>query len=231
MAPFLTLAYVYEKTGNMTYLPWLDGWAEWALYDLPRTKYGGFQHITYVEDNEQELWDDTLMTTLLNRPQYIEEAKRQCLLHIEYLFDTKTGLFFHGWKFSTAESGPAGHNFANALWARGNSWCTIVIPEILELLELEPNDPIRASATAGFAYGILKAVLRRYIDSQYRVVGEKAIQYVLHNVDETGELQQTSYGTPMGHDLQFYKNTPLTPMPYGQAMAIMALGEYLWTYF
>lgn len=65
MAPFLTLAYVYEKTGNMTYLPWLDGWAEWALYDLPRTKYGGFQHITYVEDNEQELWDDTLMTTVI----------------------------------------------------------------------------------------------------------------------------------------------------------------------
>ncbi|KAK5800249.1 hypothetical protein VI817_002461 [Penicillium citrinum] len=90
---------------------------------------------------------------------------------------------------------------------------------------------LEASATAGFAYGILKAVLRRYIDSQYRVVGEKAIQYVLHNVDETGELQQTSYGTPMGHDLQFYKNTPLTLMPYGQAMAIMALGEYLWTYF
>ena len=190
---------------------------------------------------------------LLNRPQYIEEAKRQCLIHIKYLFDTKTGLFFHGWKFSTAECGPAGYNFANALWARGNSWCTIVIPEILELLELEPNDPFRvhlcdtleaqcealarfqseygawhtlidhadsyleASATAGFAYGILKAVRRRYIGSRYRDVGEKAIQSVLKNVDETGELQQTSYGTPMGHDLQFYKDIPLTSMPYGQA--------------
>ncbi|QGI59618.1 hypothetical protein CEK27_001743 [Fusarium fujikuroi] len=42
MAVFLTLAYVYEKTQNPTYLPWLDAWAEWAMHDLPRTKYGGF---------------------------------------------------------------------------------------------------------------------------------------------------------------------------------------------
>jgi unsaturated rhamnogalacturonyl hydrolase len=28
MAVFLTLAYMYEKTGNVTYLPWLDTWAE-----------------------------------------------------------------------------------------------------------------------------------------------------------------------------------------------------------
>ena len=32
MAPFLTLAFLYEKTGNITYLPWLDAWAEWAMY-------------------------------------------------------------------------------------------------------------------------------------------------------------------------------------------------------
>ncbi|BAE57376.1 unnamed protein product [Aspergillus oryzae] len=275
MSVFLTLAYVYEKTGNLTYLPWLDAWGEWAMYELPRTKYGGMQHITYVAENDQELWDDTLMMTvmplakigkLLNRPEYIAEAKRQCLIHVKYLFDTKTGLFFHGWKFENGGHGNGGHNFADARWARGNSWCTIVIPEILELLELEPNDAIRthlcdtleaqcealqqsqsvsgawhtlidhpdsyleASATAGFAYGILKAVRRRYIGSQYRAMGEKAISSVLKDVDEKGELQNTSFGTPMGHDLQVYKDIPLTAMPYGQAMAIMALGEYLWTY-
>lgn len=48
MAVFLTLACVYEKTGNGTYLPWLDAWAEWAMYDLERTDYGGMQHVTYV---------------------------------------------------------------------------------------------------------------------------------------------------------------------------------------
>jgi unsaturated rhamnogalacturonyl hydrolase len=118
MAAFLTLAYLYEKMGNQAYLPWLDSWAEWAMHDLERTEYGGMQHVTYLTKNTQQLWDDTLMMTVLplakigkvlNRPHYVEKAKRQFLLHIKYLFDTRTGLFFHGWTF---EDG--GHNFARA---------------------------------------------------------------------------------------------------------------------
>lgn len=146
MAAMLTLAYLYEKTGSQQCLPWLESWADWAMYELPRTKFGGMSHMTYDNMNAQELWDDTLMMTvlplakigkLLNQPHYIEEAKRQFLLHIKYLFDTKTGLFYHGWTFD------GNHNFASALWARGNSWLTIVIPEILELLDLPPNDSFR----------------------------------------------------------------------------------------
>lgn len=270
MAVFLTLAYVYEKTGNVTYRPWLEAWADWAMHDLPRTRYGGFQHATYLTDNHQQLWDDTLMMTvlplakigkLLNRPEYIDEAKRQFLVHIKYLFDTRTGLFYHGWTF---EDG--GHNFASARWGRGNSWVTMVIAEFIELLDLPSTDPLRvhlidtlyaqcealgrlqddsgywhtlldhpdsyieASATAGFAYGILKAVRKRYLPPAYRSVGEKAISAVLGAVDANGELQNTSFGTGMGDSLDFYKAIPLTAMPYGQAMAIMALGEYLRTY-
>jgi unsaturated rhamnogalacturonyl hydrolase len=270
MAVFLTLAYVYEKTRNVIYLPWLDAWAEWAMHELQRTRYGGMQHVTYLSDHNQQLWDDTLMMTvlplakigkLLGREEYIVEAKKQCLVHIKYLFDTETGLWFHGWTF---EDG--GHNFARARWARGNSWITIVIPEIIELLDLHADDPVRchlintleaqcaalqrlqdtsgmwhtlldhpdsyveASATAGFAYGILKAVRKRYIGVEYRAVAEEAIRAVMGAIDEQGELQNTSFGTGMGTDLDFYKKIPLTAMPYGQAMAIMALGEYLRTY-
>ncbi|RAL12822.1 glycoside hydrolase family 88/105 protein [Aspergillus homomorphus CBS 101889] len=274
MAVFLPLAYLYETTRDITYLPWLDAWAEWAMHELPRTRHGGMQHITYLTENHQQLWDDTLMMTvmplakigkLLGRPQYIAEAKRQCLLHLQYLFDARTGLFFHGWQFHDQEDagGKVGHHFAEARWARGNSWITMVIPEIVELLELDEHDPIRvhllsvleaqcaalrrlqesdgfwhtlldvkdsyveASATAGFAYGILKAVRKRYLGKEYRVVAERAIQAVVGAVDAKGELQNTSFGTGMGDSLQFYKDIPLTAMPYGQAMAIMALGEYL----
>ncbi|KAK1707672.1 family 88 glycosyl hydrolase [Colletotrichum lupini] len=270
MAVFLTLAYVYEKTGNETYLPWLDSWAEWAYHDLPRTKYGGMQHITYLEVNDQQLWDDTLMMTvlplakiglILNRPHYVEEAKRQFLLHLQYLFDAPTGLFFHGWTFHEG-----GHNFARARWARGNSWLTIVIPEFIELLNLTGDDALRshlintleaqcaalvplqvenglwrtlldvpesegsyveASATAGFAYGILKAQRKKYIGKEYEAVAVKAINAILENISPEGELLNTSFGTGMGHDLQHYKDIPRTSMPYGQAMAMMALVEFL----
>lgn len=274
MAAFLTLAYVYERTGNQTYLPWLDSWAEWAYHDLERTRHGGMQHITYLEVNDQQLWDDTLMMTVmplakiglvLNRPHYVAEAKRQFLLHLQYLYDTKSGLFFHGWTFAEG-----GHNFARALWARGNSWLTIVIPEFIELLDLAPGDPIgdilrstldaqcealqatqastglwrtlldvpeeegsypEASATAGFAFGILKAQRRRYIGKKHEEVAIRAVRAVLENITPEGELLNTSFGTGMGRDLQHYKDIPITSMPYGQAMAIMALVEFLRIYY
>jgi unsaturated rhamnogalacturonyl hydrolase len=275
MSPFLTLAYLYEKSLDTTHEAWLDSWAEWAMYDLPRTPYGGLQHITYANENHYELWDDTLMMTvmplakiglLLNRPHYVQEAKHQFMLHIKYLFDTKTGLFFHGWKFDESSPGGVGHNFAGARWARGNSWVTIVIPDFIELLNLPKDDALRihlidtleaqckalvklqgengmwrtlldvptsegsyeeASATAGFAYGMLKAIRKRYIGREYEAVALKAVKAVIGSISEDGELQNTSFGTGMGSDLQHYKDIPITSMPYGQAMAMMMLGEFL----
>ncbi|KAK3688773.1 Six-hairpin glycosidase-like protein [Podospora appendiculata] len=273
MAVFLTLALVYERTRNPTYLPWLDGWGEWAYRDLARTKYGGMQHVTYLSAHDQQLWDDTLMMTVLplakigqvlHRPHYVAEAKKQFLIHLQYLFDTGSGLFFHGWTFAEG-----GHNFARARWARGNSWLTIAIPEFLELLEIDDGDPIGAqlinvlsaqvealqplqtsaglwrtlldvseeegsyvesSATAGFAFGILKAQRKRYIGREYDETAVKAVRAVLDKIDARGELADTSFGTAMGTTLQHYLDIPITSMPYGQAMAVMALVEFLRAY-
>ncbi|EXJ83403.1 hypothetical protein A1O1_07025 [Capronia coronata CBS 617.96] len=278
MAVFLTLAHLYEQTGEQSYLPWLDSWAEWAMYELPRTTFGGMQHITYVDENHNQLWDDTLVMTvmplakigiLLHRPHYVEEAKRQFLLHIQYLYDPQTGLFFHGWQFDDRAPGGLGHNFARARWARGNSWLTIAIPDFIELLDLPPDDGLRmylvavleaqcralrslqtqegmwrtlldvseeegsyleASATAGFAYGLLKSIRKRYISQEYTAVAMKAVKAVIRRISDDGELMDTSFGTAMGHDLKHYINIERTSMPYGQAMAIMALVEFLRVY-
>lgn len=265
MSPMLTLAYLVERTGNRSYLPYLDVWAEWVMHDMPRTEENGLQHIVFNSENYQQLWDDTLMMSvlplakiglLLNRPHYVEEAKRQFMLHVKYLADVKSGLWFHGWTFDGR------HHFAEALWARGNSWVTIAIPEFIELLNLPADDGLRmflietlraqidalvkyqdqsglwhtliddkdsyleASAAAGFAYGILKAVRKRYIDKKYEEAGLKAIAGVLKNISEDGELQNVSFGTPVFNKLQGYKDIPLTSMPYGQSMAILALMEF-----
>ncbi|WP_457973779.1 beta-galactosidase BglB [Arthrobacter sp. D1-17] len=270
MAPFLTLACRYEETGDRALLPWLDSWGEWAMREMPRTPHGGMQHITLAEENHHQLWDDTLMMTvlpltkiglLLGRPQYVSEATFQFLTHVAYLMDRETGLWFHGWSFD------GNHNFAKARWARGNSWLTMVIPDFLELVDLPESDPVRrflievldaqvaalaelqdasgmwhtllddpssyleASATAGFAYGILKAVRKGYLDRKYAAVAEKAIRAVISNISADGELQQVSFGTGMGSDLDFYRDIPRTSMPYGQAMAILCLAEYLRTYY
>lgn len=265
VAPFLTAAYLVERTGDRTFLPYLDVWAEWVMNGQPRTEENGLQHIVFNSVNPQQIWDDTLMMCglplakiglLLDRPAYVEEAKRQFLLHIKYLADRETGLWFHGWTFEGR------HHFARARWARGNAWVTMVIPEFIELLDLKPGDAIReflvetlraqvaalakhqnenglwhtliddptsyceASATAGFAYGILKGVRKGYLDPAYEEVGIKAIKAVLANINEAGELQNVSFGTPVFDTLQGYKDVALTSMPYGQAMAIVALAEF-----
>lgn len=269
MAPLLTMAYLYEDTKDSKYIPYLEQWAEWVMHDMPRTNENGLQHATYGPPNTNQLWDDTLMMTvlplakigkLLNRPEYLEEARHQFLIHIKYLMDKKTGLWYHGWTFE------GNHNYAEALWARGNCWITIAIPEIIEILELPKGDGLReflintlnaqvaslakyqhesglwhtllndpssyleSSATAGFAYGILKAVHKKYISSEYEEVAYKAMAGLLEEIDETGEVQHVSIGTGMGDDLDFYKNIGMTAMPYGQSLTILCLTELLVSY-
>ncbi|MDR7341959.1 unsaturated rhamnogalacturonyl hydrolase [Pantoea alhagi] len=269
VCPLLTLAYRYEETRNPALLPVLERWAEWVMYEMPRTEQGGLQHIVYNNENHQQLWDDTLMMSvvplakigkLLNRPEYVEEASYQFLLHVQYLMDRETGLWFHGWNFDGR------HNFAKARWARGNSWLTIVIPEFIELMAwpeqhatrrflqqvlesqvaalrqwqhesglwhtlLDDRDSyLEASATAGFAYGILKAVRKRYLSREYLPMAEQAVKGVMQHINSDGELTQVSFGTAMGSDLDYYRQIPLTSMPYGQAMALLCLTEYLRVY-
>ena len=269
MAPLLTMAYLYEDTKDSRYLPYLEQWAEWVMNDMPRTNEEGLQHATYGPENKNQLWDDTLMMTvlplakigkLLNRPEYLEEARYQFMIHIKYLMDKRTGLWYHGWTFE------GNHNYAEAFWARGNCWLTIAIPEIIEILELSKEDALRkllietleaqvralktyqsesglwhtllddpssyveSSATAGFAYGILKAVHKRYLPQEYKEVAYCAIQGLLEQIDEKGEVQNVSIGTGMGDSLDFYRNIGITAMPYGQSLTVLCLTELLVSY-
>lgn len=94
----------------------------------------------------------------------------------------------------------------------------------------DANSYVESSATAGFAYGILKAVRKRYVDKRYAEMTEKAIRGVIANINPQGELVNVSFGTSMGRDPDYYRQIRLTSMPYGQAMAILCLSEYLRVY-
>ncbi|KIY46851.1 glycoside hydrolase family 105 protein [Fistulina hepatica ATCC 64428] len=273
MSPLLTAAYLHASSSvDVNYLPHLEAWGDWAMHDMPRTDEDGMQHITYIVDNYQQLWDDTLMMTVLplakiglvlGKPEYVEEAKRQFLLHVKYLQDTQTNLFFHGWTFDGR------HHFGRTRWARGNCWITVSIPDFIEMLSLPPeesvckflkgvlkgqidalvdlqdkqtglwhtilDDPtsyLEASATAGFTYGILKALRTRLIPKEERYVNcaKQAIQGIFDNITVDGELKQVSFGTPVFDDPEDYKKVKLTSMPYGQSLALLALTEHLRTF-
>ena len=262
MCPMLTLSFLYEDTGKEEYLAACLEWLEYALHELPRTGEGGFQHITIDSENYAQLWDDTLYMTvlfvarmgrLLKREDCVQESVRQFLVHIKYLQDPVTGLFFHGWTFEGK------HHYAGAFWGRGNAWYTAGLVDYLELAEVaggvkmflvstldrqmdalarlqapngmfhtlldDPNSYQEASATAGFAYGILKAVRLGLVSSRYRAAGERAAMAVLRRVADSGEVSEVSAGTCLRLTKEYYRTIPLRPCPYGQSMALLAFVE------
>lgn len=263
VCPMLTMTLLYEHEKRQEWLPLIREWAEWVMKELPRTQEGGFQHVTAESENRGQLWDDTLFMTVLflakagsvlQKEEYVEEAKYQFLLHTKYLCDRASGLWYHGWTFEE------GHNFAKALWARGNCWITIAIPLFLEmtgnrndavsrflketlkrqvqsLIRFQADDGLwhtiiddpesytEASGSAGFAFGMLKAVHMGLLSSDVAVSACRAAETLLALIDAEGMVHQVSIGTPMGRTVEFYKEIGLDTMPYGQALMILYLIE------
>lgn len=116
----LTLSYLAEETGRADYLKLCREWLDYVLNDMPRTEEAGIQHEVTGSPNTGQLWDDTLYMTVLfvarmgivlKEEECIQESIRQFLVHLKYLTDPATGLFFHGWTFEGAITlpGPCGH--------------------------------------------------------------------------------------------------------------------------
>ncbi len=143
VCPLLTMAFLSENRPRKEYSLIMDEWAEWIMKDMKRTKEGGIQHEHAELKNDEQLWDDTLIMTVLfltkygkikGREDYLDEARYQFLLHGKYLCDTETGLWFHGWSFAER------NHFAGALWGRGNSWITVFIPDYIDIMGLKGAD-------------------------------------------------------------------------------------------
>jgi unsaturated rhamnogalacturonyl hydrolase len=264
IAPMLALSELWRRRRQPRFEPVLRSVATLSVETLPRTKEGGFQHNVSDRVNDDELWDDTLFMVALflasfgqasGERRFVDEAERQFLVHARYLADPHSGLWFHGWTFDGR------HNFARALWGRGNAWITVGILDLVELADISPtvrthlvgilqtqidalmklqtksgawrtllDDPSsyeEISATAGFGYGLLKAGRTGLGPPGCRESGLRALAAVLANIDERGVVANVSYGTRMGHDLQFYRDIPIQPTGYGQALAILCLTEGL----
>ncbi|MDE7261493.1 MAG: glycoside hydrolase family 88 protein [Oscillospiraceae bacterium] len=267
VTPFLAMSCLGEYLHEEKYLAPCRETARWIMERFPRTEEGGFQHMTSDTLNDQELWDDTLFMTVLflanmgrieGNQAYIDEAQYQFVLHVKYLADRETGLWYHGWTFHGR------HNFSRAFWGRGNCWITIAIPEFLQMVPCcapvertlkqalanqikalrkyqgadgmwhtlidEESSYVEASASCGFAYGILRAVRAGIVGVEYAETAWKALEPILGCIAEDGVVHQVSYGTPMGRESKdLYRNVPLKPMPYGQALAMLFLIECLET--
>lgn len=274
--PLLTLCELNEIYHDPEFEALCLDWAKWLMECIPRTREGGFQHVTSangdrqgVRLNESEMWIDTLFMIVLflnrmgqkyGKQEWIDESIKQVLMHIKYLYDTHTGLFFHGWSFNRMD------NFGGVFWCRGNSWFTLGILDYLDMFKGTLNQGVKAfildtykaqvralrdlqgedglwhtvlddptsyeetSGSAAITAGILKGIRMGILDDSYLPCAQKAIRAILKNIDTDGTVLKVSGGTGMGYDRDHYKNILIAPMAYGQSLTILALVEALETF-
>ena len=190
----------------------------------------------------------------LNRPDWQNEAKYQFLLHIKYLHCTETGLWYHGWCFiGRHHFGKAFWARGNSWFTAGaidfaewlpeedpvrravlNTWreqCAALIKAqdaatgLWHTLVDQPDSYLETSASAAIAYGLLKGCRLGFLPC--RDEAGKAAKGVLSQVAPDGLVGGVSYGTPMGNDLDFYRNIPLKPTAYGQGLTYLMLTELM----
>ena len=190
VGPMLTLACLYEHTHTEAYRSHLEDWAQWVMMEMPRTEFGGLQHITVWNKHYQQLWADTLFMTVLflmkaglalNRGDWVEEGKYQFLLHAKYLQDKATGLLTHGWTFDCR------HSFAGAYWARGNAWFTAASVEALSMLNEEDA-----------ACRMIRAALSDQVLSLWKLQRENGLFTTLIDVENTYEETSATAGIAFG---------------------------------
>ncbi len=186
------------------------------------------------------------------RQDWIEEAFYQFLVHERYLADPVTGLWYHGWTFNGRHNFARAFWARGNSWItvaipelfslvshvpdhlrrhltfvlrsqvrtlaahqRDNGmFCTLVC---------DPGSPEETSATAAIAYGILRGIDLGLLDAGLKPTADKALEAVLERIDDSGIVLEVSDGTPMGHTLDFYRQIPNVPAPYGQALVMLLL--------
>lgn len=195
------------------------------------------------------------MGRIRGEKRYVDEVQYQFLIHTKYLCNRETGLWYHGWTFLEHNNFTGAYWGRGNCWVTmaipeflGMLECPVPVAHyLIEVLRKQaeslkqyqskngmwhtliddPTSYVEASATCGFAYGILRAVKMGFLKEDYLSVAERALQPILECITQDGVVHQVSYGTPMGRiSKDFYKQIERKPMPYGQALAILFLTEW-----
>jgi unsaturated rhamnogalacturonyl hydrolase len=191
-----------------------------------------------------------------DRADWRDEALHQFLIHARFLGDPKTGLWYHGWTFNGRHNFANAFWGRGNCWvtiaipelfailpdmpAPIRSHLTAIYrTQAARLRDLQSAtgffhtllddaaSPIEASATAGFAYGLSRGIALGLLPKSFRPMVVKAARAVQGCIGADGLVAHVSDGTPMGHDLDFYRRIPNIPTPYGQALVMLMLVDLL----
>ena len=169
---------------------------------------------------------------LYNDKKYFDKAAKQIVNFNKYLFDSKTGLYKHGWFSMTNEK-------SKVFWGRANGWVVWATSEALKFLPVDHpaykeigrifkehlegivkhqdesgmwhqilDDKTsfeETSCTAMFIVGLSRGILNGLIDKKYSGNALKAWQALQSKIDSTGIVKDICCGTGIGTTPEFYK--------------------------
>jgi len=198
---------------------------------------------------------------ILKRQDCIDEANYQILTHIKYLFDEKVGFFYHGFNFNENHNyGEVYWNRGNSWYTSGlmeylnehtidesvKRYLLNIYKEQITSYQKyisaneglwhtvldDPTSYIEISGSAGILFGIMQGVRLGILKGgDYQQLVEKAMANIIKYIDSDGTILNVSYGTPIGNSREFYKEIPISPMTYGQALMILTLQEAMQAYW
>lgn len=187
-----------------------------------------------------------------NEDVYIREAIRQFELHYHFLGDASTGLIKHGYDCNVREQKGAiwgrgncwlavagiealnlidssfeGYDKLKSIYERhikgvlnfqsgGGGWHTVIDRD---------DTYIEMSATAAFAYSVLRAVHTGFLGDEYSCAAEKAVSAVKADINAKGELMHGSMGTCVMEDYRDYNKIEFGYTYFTQGLAMMMLSE------
>ena len=216
---------VYEDDGPEYFLDAARRQFDYLHDGAPRSEAGGISH--HIDDIE--LWIDAVYMMcpfmarygqIADRPEAIEEAVDQIIVHHDHLVDPKSNLYRHIWR-ETPDSYPDG-----SLWLRGNGW---MANGILDTLNYVPEDHperdtleamvrdhlhsmadyqdrsgfwhhliddesmyLETSGTLQYGYAFAEAVDRDIVDEEYLEHAERAIGAAKTVVTDDGAVQRNA---------------------------------------
>lgn len=179
-------------------------------------------------------------------------AWEQLKLHYQYLQDKDTNLCYHGWDgASRTHLSGCYWGRANAWIVVSTAEILEVVGDFegreqviadyqklvsamtayqtadggIRTLVDDVSSYIETSATAGYAYGVIRGVRNGYLPEAFLPAAKKAAAYVMGQVAEDGSVKGVSTGTPIMKDAQAYRDIPVTSTLYGQGLTLLMLCE------
>lgn len=255
-SPASAILYLYGERRRPEHLQLARDVVQFIRTRAERSPEGGLGHW----QGSHQLWVDTLymacpllarLGKLENRPELIEDAANQLIVHARHAQDARTGLFSHMWDWQTG-------TVSEGAWARGNGWVLMSLAETLETMDgthpryaelvalarkvaaaaesTQDADGMwhtvmddrstyaEASATAMFAYGLLKLARLKALPESAAVPALRAWRAVNQRYVADGRVVGVSAGTdPKGKDA--YKQIRLGSQTWGTGAYLLAASE------